>query len=290
MSNNQNILFLFIAITTLAITWIALKVPAVEGQVIFDNSSQSLIVDPFGPDQVTPPPALLAPDPTKVLSNEEVTIPLVQPVPQATYTPKVLVTPSNFNPPFEVCQTDQVQQVASVAVYKLKGKADLNQLSNEVSSEGGLRELKIQLDITLRPAADFIDINDIIESTMKYGNGQVGLTFDNQSFKTQCMNNAGSPTLNYTTLSLQQKVQNNPPFRECSTLTAPTVHAVYTIIFSNKNIDRVFEVDQGKQEVEITMTNNLVSATEPTGEITVGGETTDLGTFEVNSICEMTAT
>jgi len=75
MSNNQNILFLFIAITTLAITWMALKVPAVEGQVIFDDSSQRLIVDPYGPDQVSRPPGLLAPDPTTVLTNEQVTLP-----------------------------------------------------------------------------------------------------------------------------------------------------------------------------------------------------------------------
>jgi len=290
MSKNQNILFLLIAITALAITLVALKVPAVEGQVVFGNSntSQTLIVDPFGqPDQVSPPPAILAPDPTTVLSNEQVTIPLVKPAPQGTNTPKVQVTPSNFNPPYEVCQTDQVQQVASVAVYKLKGKADLNELSSVI----GKRQLQIQLEVTLRPAADFVDVNDIIDATMRYTKtNHTHITLDNQSFKTQCINDAGSPTLNVTTLSLQQKVQNNPPFRQCSTLTAPTVHAIYTIKFDERNIDNVFKVDQGMRDFEITLTNNLVTPTPPTGTITVGDDDTDLGSFEVNSICEMTAT
>ena len=95
MSNNQNILFLFIAITTLAITWMALKVPAVEGQVIFDDSSQRLIVDPYGPDQVSRPPGLLAPDPTTVLTNEQVTLPLVKPgFSQPTYATNATATTS----------------------------------------------------------------------------------------------------------------------------------------------------------------------------------------------------
>lgn len=288
MSNNQNILFLFITITTLAITWIALKVPAVEGQdVVVDNSSQTLIVNPFEDlGQVTPPPVLLKPDSAKLLSNEEVTLPVVKPQPLAVPTTDDIAVPSNFNPPFEVCQTDQVQQVASVAVYKLKGKADLNQLS----TADGLRELKIQLEVTLKPAADFVDINDVIKSTLKYGNEDIGIRLDNQSFKTQCINDAGSPTLNLTKLSVQQKVQNNPPFRQCSTNSAPTVHAIYTINFGNKNIDRLFQVDQGMQDFELTMSNNLVIATLPTGEITVADDTADLGSFEVNSICEMTAT
>ena len=73
----------------------ALKVPAVEGQVIFDDSSQRLIVDPYGPDQVSRPPGLLAPDPTTVLTNEQVTLPLVKPgFSQPTYATNATATTS----------------------------------------------------------------------------------------------------------------------------------------------------------------------------------------------------
>jgi hypothetical protein len=287
MSNNQNILLLFFAITTLAITCIALKMPVVEGAVILTNSSQSVInpviIDPFAsPTQEEPPTVLLTPDNAKSLTNQEITnsfIKTTTPFVVSSVSPSAVIQPStNLNPPFKTCNVEATDQDAtSEAKYKIKGKSDLK----ELSGVNGPQTLEIKLDINLNPPTSFIDINDVVKSTIQYGNKEVDLKLNNDEFT----------VITETKVQGALLIQNNPPFRMCQDNAAPTVHAIYKIQFDHANIDNVLQTSQGTQDVEIILTNELLAGTKPTGELIVDGDNNaSLGGFVVESQCELTAT
>lgn len=274
----------------LALTYVSLKVAPIEGALILTNSSQSVIIDPFTDSLEDDPSILLTPDSANLLSNEEITGSYVHGSRLLVPSASSIIEPSNLNPPFRSCMTEPSKQTtSSEAVYKIKGQSDVN----ELSGTNGPKTFEIKLDIDLKPSSSIPDINDIIKSTIKYGDKEVDLRIDNdEGFKTECNNNAGSVPLLTTSMDAVQQVQQNPPFRECLDNAAPTVHAIYTIKFGNTNIDNVLQVADGREDVEIILTNDLINPVKGTsGQLSInGGNDHSLGAFDVESSCEMIVT
>jgi len=291
--SKQNILFLCLAVTTIAIIWIAFKMPAVEGAVatvINDTSSGTLILDPFGHVQNKDPVILLNPDSSPFLTNEQITGSYIKgadvPVPSAS----TVVNTLNMNPPFRSCNTGGggKQTWSTEAIYTIKGTSDLSKLS----AGNGPQPLEIKLDINLVPQASVTDINDIIKATIDYGNKEADLKVNNDDgLMTECNNIAGNvPFKDTSSLSAVQQVQNNPPFRQCLADSTPTVHAKYTIKFGNENIDNA--VSQGNKDVEIKLHNDLLDPVKGlSGQLSVDGNNgVDVGPFNVESNCELLPT
>jgi hypothetical protein len=264
-------------------------VSPIEGAIFITNSSQSAIVDPFINSLEDDNPALiLTPGSDEILTNQEITSSFVEPqqllIPQA----RKVIQSSNFNPPFEYCIVDLDPRVSTEAIYKIKGKSDINDLSGT----NGPKNLEIKFDVQVIPSTSITDINDIIKSTIKYGDKEVDFRIDNdEGFQTKCINNAGNVPLrptDYKPIDIQQ----NPPFRQCIDDSAPTVHSIYTIKFGNTNIDNVLQVPDGRQDVEITLTNDLLKLIDgQSGELAIeGGNDHGLGPYTIESSCEMSAT
>lgn len=206
-------------------------------------------------------------------------------IPQA----RSVIDSSNFNPPFEICTIDLNPTISSEAQYKIKGKSDMNDLSGI----NGPKNLEIKLNVQVKPSTSVTDINDIIKSTIKYGDREVDLRIDNDDgFQTKCINNAGSVELLPSNFKPIDNVQQNPPFRQCIDNSAPTVHAIYTIKFGNTNIDNVLQVPDGSQDVELTLTNDLLNKVAgQSGELSIDdGNDHGLGPYTIESSCEMNAT
>jgi hypothetical protein len=186
------------------------------------------------------------------------------------------------NPPFRSCNPDPtISESFTSATYTIEANANQTQVLNNIS---GQQDIKITLNNSLSNGGQ-------MSGRLIDNNETQLLDFVVNEAITECINRF-IPATPYpvSSLSVEQAVQMNPPFRQCPEFFTS---ATYTIE-ANANQTQVLNNISGQEDIKISLTNDLIRGGPISGKLIVDNNdllrSVNLDVSEIETICSQSVT